>query len=222
MQTKQTIGIIGATGSMGSALARSLCHGPYRLLLFARDQQKLEALVSGIRNTAPDAEVDGIDCPVDAGWEADIIIAAVPYAAEKEVAGKIREVSTQKIIISLTNPLNPEQDAMLTPPGTSAAEELQQLLPYSKVIKAFNTNTAASFAQPVINGLQADVFLAGNDAEALDTVAKLAAVAGFRPLVAGPLAACRILESMPLLQSSVAHCNNLKPTGWKILYEQHI
>jgi 3-hydroxyacyl-CoA dehydrogenase len=46
MQTKQTIAIIGATGNMGSAIARSIAKGPYRLLLKASKQDELDALVT--------------------------------------------------------------------------------------------------------------------------------------------------------------------------------
>ena len=106
MQTKQTIAIIGATGNMGSAISKSLAKGNYRLLLKANDQEKLQALVQEIHGSNSSADVEGIECPKDASWEADIIIAAVPYEAEKEVAEKIREVANQKIVISITNPLN--------------------------------------------------------------------------------------------------------------------
>ena len=77
MAVKQTIAIIGATGNMGSALARSLARGPYRVLLFGRDAARLDWLASEIQGTVPAAEVEAVGCPVDASWEADIIIPAV-------------------------------------------------------------------------------------------------------------------------------------------------
>jgi predicted dinucleotide-binding enzyme len=126
MQTKQTIAVIGATGNMGSAISKTLSKGNYRLLLGANDQEKLETLVNEIRSLNASADVEGINCPVDASWEADIIIAAVPFQAEKEVAEKIKEVANQKIVISIANPLNETYNGLVTEPGTSAAEELQK------------------------------------------------------------------------------------------------
>src|SRR5215213_5962035 len=131
MQTKKTIAIIGATGNMGSALAKSLAKGHYRLLLMAGKMEKLNALSDVIKSAHPQADVEVNGCAREACWEADIIIAATPYDAQKEVAQKIKEVATGKIVISLANPLKEI--------STSAAEELQMLLPYSKVVKAFNT-----------------------------------------------------------------------------------
>ena len=219
MQTKQTIAIIGATGNMGSAISKSLAKGNYRLLLKANDQEKLQALVQEIHGSNTSADVEGIECPKDASWEADIIIAAVPYEAEKEVAEKIREVANQKIVISITNPLNETYNGLTTEPGTSAAEELQNLLPNSKVVKAFNTTFAADFATPVIDGEQADAFIAGNDTEALQTVSELVSTAGFNPIVAGDLSVSRTLENMQLLLIQLGMKYNYNwLAGWKILH----
>ena len=184
MKTKQTIAVIGASGNMGAAIAGSLSKGNYRLLLCANNMDKVQAVAASIQSSQPSADVEAISCSLEASWEADIIIAAVPYAAEREVADKIREVANQKIVISIANPLNDTYDGLVTAPDTSAAEELQKLLPNSKVVKAFNTTFAADFATPVIDGKQADCFIAGNDEEAVQNVAELVSNAGFRPLEA--------------------------------------
>ena len=219
MSTKQTIAIIGATGNMGSGIAKSLSKSNNRLLLFASKQDKSRALVNEIKNTHPSADVDAYECPTDAAWEADIIILAVPYSAEKELAAKIKEVANQKIVISIANPLNESYDGMLTAPDTSAAEELQKLLPNAKVVKAFNTVFAADFATPVIAGQQADAFVAGNDSDAVQTVSDLVAIAGFNPIVAGNLSVSRTLENMTLLLIQLSMKNNYNwLAGWKILH----
>lgn len=216
---KTTIAIIGATGNMGSALAKSLANGPYRLLLFAHDKAKLENLKEEIRSATPSAEPEVVGCPVDASWEADVIIAAVPYGAEKDVAEKIRDVATQKIVVSIANPLNESYTGLVTAPGTSAAEELQKLLPASKVVKAFNTTYAADFSQPVIAGQQVDGFVAGNDEEAVDVVKGLVATAGFNPIVAGDLSASRTLEAMQAMLIQLTIKNNYNwLAGFKILH----
>jgi 8-hydroxy-5-deazaflavin:NADPH oxidoreductase len=219
MKTKQTIAIIGATGNMGSAIAKSLSKGNYRLLLYANDQDKVYALAEKIRSENVSADVELLTCPVQASWEADIIIAAVPYNAEKEVAEKIREMANQKIVISIANPLNSSFNGLVTAPDTSAAEELQKLLPNSKVIKAFNTTFAADFSSPVIDGKTADAFIAGNDEDALQTVSDLVLTAGFNPIIAGDLSVSRTLENMQLLliQLGVKYNYNWL-AGWKILH----
>lgn len=219
MRTKQTIAIIGAAGNMGSAISKSLAKGNYRLLLKANKQEELVKLANEIKNSNPAADVETIACPTEASWEADIIILAVPFEAEKEIAEKIKEVANQKIVISIANPLNQTYDGLVTAPGTSAAEELQKLLPDSKVIKSFNTTFAADFATPVIDGKQVDAFIAGNDEDALETVKELVSTAGFNPIVAGNLSVSRTLENMQLLLIQLGMKYNYNwLAGWKILH----
>ena len=219
MNTKQTIAIIGATGSMGSAISKSLAKGTYRLLLCANQSDKARALAQEIKKDNPAADVESLDCTVNASWEADIIISAVPYHAEKDVVSKIKEVANQKIVISIANPLNETYDGLVTAPDTSAAEELQKLLPHAKVVKAFNTTFAADFSTPVIAGKQVDAFIAGNDEDALETVKELVSTAGFRPIVAGDLSVSRTLENMQLLLIQLGMKYNYNwLAGWKILH----
>lgn len=215
----QTISIIGATGSMGSAISKSLAKGKNRLLLHSSSRSKLSELEKQIRKETAGADIEGISCSMEASWEADVIILAVPYAAEKEVAHKIREVANQKIVVSIANPLNGQYDGLVTDPSTSAAEELQTLLPHSKVVTAFNTTCAADFTQPVIDGKQVDAFVAGDDAEAVETVTALVRTAGFNPIIAGPLSVSRTLEQMQLLLIRLGMKYNYNwHAGWKILH----
>jgi 8-hydroxy-5-deazaflavin:NADPH oxidoreductase len=196
MAIKQTIAIIGAVGDMGSVLAKSLAGGPYRVLLFGGDTAALAALEEDIREEQPGAEVEAIGCPVDASWEADIIIPVVSYLAQQGVADKIRQVATGKVVISVTNPVNATHSGLLTAPYSSAAEELQKLLPHSRVVKAFSTTSAELFALPLNERRQVHAFIAGNDEEALETVTALVRNVGFTPRVAGELSVSRTLESL--------------------------
>ena len=219
MQTKQTIAIIGSTGNMGSAISKGLSKGKHRLLLCSGDSEKVQDLVKQIKQTHPAADVEELDCSVDASWEADIIILAVPYSAEKELAARLKDVANQKIVISIANPLNDTYDGLVTAADTSAAEELQKLLPHSKVVKAFNTTFAADFTTPVIDGKQVDAFIAGDNDDAVKTVTELVKTVGFNPIVAGKLSFSGTLERMQLLliQLGIKYNYNWL-AGWKILH----
>lgn len=175
--------MIGATGNMGSAISKSLARGNYRLLLIAGKPEEAKVLAKQIMKENGAADVEAIECSVQATWEADIIIVAVPYEEEKAVADKIREKVNQKIVISISNPLNSTYDGLVTSPDNSAAEELQKLLPNSKVVKAFTTTLEADFSAPVIDGKRVDAFIAGNDEEALKTASELVSTAGFNPII---------------------------------------
>ena len=193
MTTIKTIAIVGAAGKMGCAIARSL-RGKYRLLLMSRDELQLVDLICELSQSTTAAEVYALSCAREAAWEADIIIIATPCEAGREVADRIREVAVGKIVISISNPLDSAYSHLIAPEAFSAAEELQKRLPYSNVVKAFNTTSAADFMISVKDKRKVDVFIAGNNSEAVETVSKVVASAGFRPVVSGDLTMSRALE----------------------------
>jgi NADPH-dependent F420 reductase len=217
---KKTIAIIGAAGNMGSGIAHSLAKAGYRMLLFDTDASKLNELLLNIKSATPNAEVEILDCARESSWEADIIIPAVPYQAQTEIASKIKDVVTGKIVISIANPLNQTYDGLVTEPTMSAAEELAKLLPHSKIVKAFNTTFAADFKTPQLNGKTVDCFVAGDDDEAVRIVSDLVKDAGFNPLIAGKLAVSRTLENMTvlLIGLSMRYKYNWL-AGWKVLHQ---
>ena len=216
----QTIAIVGAAGSMGSGLARNLAKAGHRILIAGRTQSKLKDLLTSIKTGSHKADVDILDCSREAAREADIVILAVPYAEQAEVAVRIKDMVTGKIVVSMANPLNEKYDGLVTRPGSSAAEELAKLLPHSKVVKAFNTVYAAAFANPRIGGTIVDAFVAGDDEEAVSVVSDLVRDAGFNPLTAGTLSASRTLEGMTLLLIGLTMKYNYNwVAGWKVLHE---
>jgi predicted dinucleotide-binding enzyme len=218
MKTKETIAIIGATGNMGSAIARNLVKHNYRLILMSRNPEELSELKHSLSSVNAKAVIDTNDCVKDVSWEADIIILACPYEAEKDIAEKIREVAVGKVVISISNPLNARYRDLVMSPHTSAGEELQKLLPESKVVKAFNTTLAADFTSPVIDGKISDVFIAANNGNSLEVVSGIVAAAGFNPVVAGDLSVSRTLERMMLKQIQIGLRNRYDwLAGWKIL-----
>ncbi len=197
MAQKKTIAIIGATTTRGSAIAKNLAEGNYRLLLMSEEAEKLSTLGNELAQAT--AEIETISCAKDACWEADIIIVATPYEIEKEVAEKIKDVATGKIVISISNPVDRSNESLFPSPNNSAAEELQRLLPYSKVVTTFNTSFIENFASQVIQGKPADTFIAGNNSDAIETVSELVRSAGYNPFVVGDLSMSRALERMQLL-----------------------
>lgn len=193
-----TIAIVGATGNMGTAIAKNLSKGNYRLLLMANQQDKLDMLKAELIKNGAIAEPEVNTCAKEACWEADIIVLATPYGTEREVADKIREVAVGKIVISISNPMDAAHNKVVMSSHSSAAEELQKMLPYSKVIKTFNTTFAGDFIAPIIDGQKADTFIAGNSSDAIDTVSAILKTTGFTPVVAGDLTVSRALENMEM------------------------
>jgi 8-hydroxy-5-deazaflavin:NADPH oxidoreductase len=179
MAIKKTIAIIGAAGKMGSALAQSLAKGPFRLLLFDRHPEKLNSLARKLKTVTGNPDLESYLCQVEASWEADIIIPAVPFAAVKEVVKEIKNVITQKIVISLFRQDENSHDQKLTTHGM--ADALQTALPHAKIVEAFTTVSANDFKTTAEKKIP--VVVAGRDEEACQTVAGLVRDAGFHPVI---------------------------------------
>ena len=170
-----TIAIIGVKGKMGMAIAKRLATGNHRLL-FVKEERDQSAMVSNyLKETAPDAEIDVVECVRDSCWEADLIILDVPSSSEKMIAEKIREVATQKIVLRISDS-EKNGDAPF-----SAAQQLQQLLPFSKVVAAFNNRTTP------------ETYIAGDDEEAVQIISNMIRIAGYRSVVADSLSAIKTL-----------------------------
>jgi predicted dinucleotide-binding enzyme len=97
--------------------------------------------------------------------------------------------------------LNAEYDDLVTPIGTSAAEESQKMLPHARVIKAFYTTFVADFDSPLIDG-NTDAFIAGNHADAINIVSDVVRTAGFNPVPVGDLTLSRTLTDATDLDSA--------------------
>lgn len=192
------VAIIGA-GNVGKALATSATRAGHQVVIAAAHPEHAAATAAEVGAvSARDAS--------EAARDADVVVLAVPAQA---VAAVAREVLTAapSAIVDVSN--RPTPDAAGT--TTSIAEELQAAVPEARVVKAFNTVFASRQADPSVNGVPADGFVAGDDAAAKQLVLELVESLGFRPVDAGPLAAARTLEGMAWLNIT----RNLQAGSWQ-------
>lgn len=217
MAQKQTIAIIGATGKVGSAIAKCLSVGNYRLLLMADEPDKLNMLCVTLKQPSAVAEIESLNCAKEASWEADIVIIATPYEEVTEVAKRIREVAIGKIVISVSQPLDMNANAAINFSESSSAEELQKLLPHSKVVKTFTTAFALSNFTSLPDHKMTESFIAGNNGEAVEIVSELVRKAGFNPVLVGDLSMSRTLERIQskMVQETIKTKSNWL-ASWKM------
>lgn len=203
------IAIIGA-GNVGKALAGALVGHGHTVILAAQHPNHAEAAAAQTgASSAPDVR--------SAAEPAEAVVLAVPYDAAANVIDELGDVAAGKILIDVTNPIAPDLSGVITE-GSSAAEEIQSRAPQAVVIKAFNTVLAGVLADPVVDGVPADGFVAGDDAAAKATVLELVEGLGYRPMDAGGLQMARALERLALLNISLQIRNGWSfQTVWKLL-----
>lgn len=144
----------------------------------------------------------------------DVVVLAVPYPALQSIAATYGNQLAGKIVIDITNPLNFETfDSLVVPAGSSATAELARTLPDSAVLKAFNTNFAATLAAKKVGDVQTTVLIAGDDAEAKQTVVDLVSAGGVTAVDAGSLERAHELEAIGFLQLTLAAGEKISWTG---------
>lgn len=193
MSDRMKIAVIGS-GHIGGGLARRWSARGHAVAFGARAPQdaELQALCGEIGASAGSI--------VTAVRDADVVVLAVPNAALADVLAAAGPL-TGKVVIDCTNAVTRGPAGMALTVGytTSAAEELQRLIPDAHVFKSFNAQGAENLANPVYAGVPASNFFCGDDAAARAKVQQLVTDAGFDAVDAGPLRNSRYLEPMMLL-----------------------
>jgi predicted dinucleotide-binding enzyme len=190
-----SISFIGL-GGMTRAIAARAVEGGNAVEVIGRDQAKAEDLAAALGGGA----TAGTFGTAPAG---DIVILAVPYASAAQVLAQYGDALAGKVVIDISNTFNADATALVTPDGTSGAQEIAKAVPASAhVVKAFNT----VFGHVLAKGGPLDVLIAGDDPNAKASVSAFIESLGLRPLDAGDLAAAHWLEAVgPLLMGLASH-----------------
>jgi NADPH-dependent F420 reductase len=189
--------IIGA-GNMGHGVGTRVAAGGHAVEIVDRDPAEAQKLAERLGASATALEPG-------ARFGGEVVVLAVYYPGIKDAVREYAEQLAGKVVVDITNPVNPETwDSLATPPGTSSAEEVQQLVPQgTAVVKAFNTTFAPTLVEGEVAGQQLDVLIAGDDDQAKRKVSQLVSDAGLRPLDVGPLRRAEQLEHLGLLHISL-------------------
>jgi predicted dinucleotide-binding enzyme len=182
------VSIIGS-GNMGQAISTVVAKGGNTVELF--------------NSTDKDKPVTG-----------EVVILATPYPAFGQILADRADELAGKIVVDISNPLNFETfDSLVVPADSSAAAELAAKLPDSKVLKAFNTNFAATVASGQAGGVPTTVLIAGDDADAKALLAGIVSAGGLKAVDAGSLKRARELEALGLLELTLAVGEKISWTG---------
>jgi predicted dinucleotide-binding enzyme len=178
-----TIGFIGS-GHIGSQVARlAVASGHDVVLSNSRGPETLSDLV---RELGPKARAATVE---EAARIGDVVVVSIPLKAIDRVPAA---PLAGKIVID-TNNYYPQRDGRfpeLDAEEKTTSELLQERLPSSKVVKAFNHIYARELTtdgSPAGTPNRRALVIAGNDAGAKATVTKMLDQFGFDTVDAGPL-----------------------------------
>lgn len=190
MEKREIIAIVGGTGKLGAAIAGRLAKAGREVIIGSRSAEAAEQMASKL----------GLGLAGrtnrDAAAAAEIVIVAVPFAAQKDTLAEIAADVVGKIVVDTTVPLMPPKVMRVQlPPEGSAAVRAQTLLgDQVTVVSAFH-NVAAH--KLITNAeIQCDVLVFGDDKEAREKVVALATEMGLRGLHGGALVNSAAAEAM--------------------------
>jgi NADPH-dependent F420 reductase len=189
--------IVGA-GNMGRGIGTRAVAGGHQVQILDRDPAEAQQLAKDLGDSAT-----ALDPGAPFGGE--VVVFAVYYPGIRDAVQQYADQLAGKVVVDITNPVDTQTwDKLATPPGTSSAEEVQQLVPQgTPVVKAFNTTFAPTLVAGEVGGQQLDVLIAGDDEAAKQTVSQLASDGGLRPIDVGPLNRARQLEQLGFLHISL-------------------
>ncbi|MGM9380789.1 NADPH-dependent F420 reductase [Streptomyces antibioticus] len=156
-----TIAVLG-NGRVGGNLATALTRAGHEVTVADR---------------APGAAADAVRT-------ARIVINATPGAGSLDRLAALREELRGTILVDVSNATVDGPDGLpadLIYPGSSLAEQLQEALPETYVVKTLNTMLFPVMTAPAALTQAPDAFLSGNDPQAKQTVRELLTDLGWRP-----------------------------------------
>ena len=179
------IGVIGA-GKIGGTVGVLWAKAGHKVRFATRHPESLGPLLA---EAGPNASAGS---PEEAARFGEIVFCSVPYGAWPSLAPALAPLVSGKVVLDSANPY-PGRDGDFAKAAIAAGEgagvPVARLLPGARLVRAFNSVYFKTLETEAHRpGDRIGIPLAGDDAAALDTAARLVRDAGFEPVVVGPLA----------------------------------
>ncbi len=209
------IGILGS-GTVGQTLGLGFASLGHEVMIGTREPAKLKDWQA---KTGARAQ---IGFPQEAVKFGELIVLATKWEGTRqaiELAGK--DQFRHKTVIDVTNPLKSgaEGKAPMLDVGypDSAGKKIQEWLPDSKVVKAFNIVTASYMTNPKLQEGTPDLFIAGDHDIANKEVAEFAKKWGWSVTDIGGIENAYMLEALAMLWILYGFRNNHWTHAFKLL-----
>jgi hypothetical protein len=188
------IAVIGA-GNVGVALAHNLATAGREVVVGTRDPAGARASAARERlGTVPVVEIG------EAVESAKVAILAIPGTAMDDLLERHGAALDGKVIVDAANRIGA---ALGDQAVMNSLGPIEAAAPAAAVYRAFNSLGWENFADPVLNGMQADLLFAGPESHR-DHVERLIADVGLRPVYVGDLDKAPLVDAVGALWGALA------------------
>ncbi|AVH59103.1 MULTISPECIES: NADPH-dependent F420 reductase [Streptomyces] len=187
------VGVLGGTGPQGKGLAYRLARAGQKVIIGSRATERAQAAAAELGHGVEGA--DNAEC----ARRSDIVIVAVPWEGHGKTLESLRGELAGKLVVDCVNPLGFDKKGAyaLKPEEGSAAEQAAALLPDSRVTAAFHHLSAVLLQDPVIEEIDTDVMVLGEERADVEMVQALAGrIPGMRGIFSGRLRNAHQVESL--------------------------
>jgi NADPH-dependent F420 reductase len=192
------IGVIGATGPAGQAVAVQFAGIGFEVVVGSRSLDRANDTVSALHDRWEGRQLSLVPGDNEAASGADLVVVATPWDGVLSTVAALEGQLAGKIVVSMANALTKWGKNMvpLLPPTGSVAVAVARALPASRVVGAFHHLPAGPWSD-LDHQLDADVLVCGDDREATSEVVGLVdRLPGLRGVDAGGLASALAIEAL--------------------------
>lgn len=191
------VGILGATGPAGKALAARLASVGLTVVVGSRSTERAAAVCDELVGAWPGRRLELHPGTNDDAASAELVVVATPWEASAEMAASVAGLVAGKVVVSMANALVKVDGELraLHVPETSVTAAVQAAAPAALVAAAFQHLPARSLAD-LDRPVDGDVLVCSDHDGAVKVTCDLVAgIPDLRPLHAGSLAAAGAVEA---------------------------
>ncbi len=192
------IGVLGATGPAGNAVAVQLAAIGIDVVVGSRSTERAADTVKALTERWPDRHLPLHPDDNDGAATADLVVVATPWEGVLTTVTALEPALAGKIVISMANALTRWGKDMvpLLPPSGSVTIAVARALPRSRVVGAFHHLPSGPWAD-LDHPLEADVMVCSDDRAATREVVELInRLPGLRGVDSGSLSSALAIEAL--------------------------
>ena len=191
------IGLLGATGPAGQALAARLAGVGHDVVLGSRSKYRAMEVRDAILDKWPDRSLSIRSADNSGAADAEVVVIATPWDAAAATARSVADHLHRKVVICMSNAIAQVAGEFqpLVPPRGSVSASVQAEVPDAYVAAALH-HVAATELGNLDTALASDVLVCSDHQRATETASEIIAkIPGARPLDAGGLSNAMAIEA---------------------------
>lgn len=192
------IGVLGATGPAGQAVAVQFAGVGHEVLVGSRAIERAEETVKALSDRWPGRDLRLVPADNPTAATADLVVVATPWDGILSTVTPLQDQLAGKVVVTMANALTRWGKEMvpLLPPTGSVTVAVARALPGARVVGGFHHLPAGPWSD-LDHPLDADVMVCSDDRQAAaEVIGLIDSLPGLRGVDSGGLASALAIEAL--------------------------